>query len=88
MNLKICKKNSNIKQKKLVVYNPCIIVQIYKMVISWDLAKSFNAYIQCILAHDAKMLSHDEANLAQSVKKNIKKIYITAGDPNMLFSLG
>jgi len=30
MNLKICKKNSNIKQKKLVVYNPCIIVQIYK----------------------------------------------------------
>ena len=31
--------------------------------------KSFNAYIQCILAHDAKMLSHDEANLAQSVKK-------------------
>jgi len=35
------------------------------------------------------MLSHAEANLAQSVKKNIKKnIYITVGDPNMLFSLG
>ena len=50
--------------------------------------KVFKAYIQCILAHDAKMLSHDEANLAQSVKKNIKKIYITASDPNMLFSLG
>ena len=68
MNLKICKKNSNIKQKKLVVYNLCIIVHNYKTVNSWDLAKSFNAYIQCILAHDAKMLSHDEANLVQSVK--------------------